>query len=112
MTTRGELLAADDDPDSAGVAFGAFAAVDGVLAPGASMEFSYSVDGATLGITEDGVYPVLVNVNGTTDDGLVRRVVELPSYLVRRPSVPDVFFTVARRPPLLSPFPRPPLVRF
>ena len=95
MTTRAELLAADADPDEAGVGLGDFAPVEGVLEPGGSRDFSYSIDADDLGITEDGVYPVLVNVNATTDDGLVRRVGELSTYLVRRPAVPDEKTTVA-----------------
>jgi hypothetical protein len=112
MTTRAELLAADEDPDEAGAVLGAFAPVDGVLEPGASVDFSYSIDAADLALTEDGVYPVLVNVNGTTDDGVVRRVGELSTYLVRRPAVPDEKTTVAWLWPVVSDTSRSPLGGF
>ena len=102
MTTRAELLAADVDPDEAGAVLGAFAPIDEVLEPGEERDFSYSVDAADLALTDEGVYPLLVNVNGTTDDGLVRRVGELSTYLVRRPAVPDERTTVAWLWPVVS----------
>jgi hypothetical protein len=102
MTTRAELIAADEDPDEAGAVVGHFAAVVDALAPGASVDFSYSVDAADLRLTDDGVYPLLVNVNGTTDDGAVRRVGELSTFLVRRPAVPAERTTVSWLWPVVS----------
>ena len=52
-----------------------------MLEPGDSINLQYSTTAAELGITQDGVYPVLVNVDGTRN-GLVERVGELSTYLV------------------------------
>ena len=108
MTTRAELVSADEDADEAGADSGDFVPVEGVLRPGATRDFSYSVEVDELGLTEDGVYPVLVNVNGTTVDGLVQRVGELSTYLVRRPAVPDEKTTVAWLWPVAADTSRPP----
>ncbi|WP_324275121.1 hypothetical protein [Blastococcus brunescens] len=40
-----------------------------------------------LRLTQDGVYPVLLNVNGTAD-GLEQRVGELSTYVVQQPAAP------------------------
>jgi hypothetical protein len=102
MTTRAELIAADGDPDEATTVFGDFTEVPGILGPGQSLDFSYSIDADDLALTEDGVYPVLVNVNATTDDGGRSRVGELATFLVRRPAVPDERTTVAWLWPIAS----------
>ena len=51
------------------------------------MTFSYTVGSDDLQLDQDGVYPVLLNVNGTVD-GDARRVGELPTFLVQQPVVP------------------------
>ena len=88
MTTRAELVAADADPDPADLVPGPFRDVPGTLAPGATVPFTYSVPAAALQLGEDGVYPVLVNVNAVPEGDVLRRVGELATYLVRRPAVP------------------------
>ncbi|MCO7222112.1 DUF6049 family protein [Klenkia sp. PcliD-1-E] len=84
---RGERLAtreqlADDvaDPSPGDVAQAPFVPVPGVLEPGDDASFTYTTTAADLALTADGVYPVLVNVNGTRA-GLVERVGELSTYL-------------------------------
>jgi hypothetical protein len=95
MTTRAELVAADADPDEAAAVVTTFEEVPGILAPGEWLPFSYSVEAEELALGEDGVYPLLVNVNATTDEGLRERVGELQSFLVHRPAVPEERTTVA-----------------
>jgi hypothetical protein len=95
MTTRAELVAKDADPDQSDTAVGPWTPVRGILAPGEELPFSYAIDAEDLFLTEDGVYPLLVNVNATTDDGVASRVGELSTYLVRRPAIPDEKTTVA-----------------
>ena len=95
MTTRAELIAADDDRDEAGAAATEFEPVEGVLGPGDRLPFVYTVEADRLGLSQDGVYPLLVNVNATTEEGIRERVGELQSFLVRRPAVPEERTTVA-----------------
>ncbi len=102
MTTRAELVAADADPDEATLLVGPWEPVPGILAPGESLPFRYSVDAERLSLAEDGVYPVLVNVNATTEEDIRERVGELSTFLVRRPAVPDERTTVAWLWPIAS----------
>ncbi|MCV2491271.1 DUF6049 family protein [Geodermatophilus sp. YIM 151500] len=100
LTSRAALaIEADQNPSTTVLA--TFQDVPGELAPGDSLPFSYSVPASDLQIDRDGVYPVLLNVNATTD-GLRRRVAELSSYLVQQPVVPDVRTTVAWLWPLVE----------
>ncbi len=94
LTTRQQL--ADDvvDPASGSAAQAPFADVPGELDPGDSLSFSYQATSADLGLTADGVYPLLVNANGTRR-GLVERIGELSSYLVVQPAAPASRTTVA-----------------
>ena len=64
-----------------------FQPVPGELPPGGEIDFSYTVGSDELRLDRDGVYPVLLNVNGTVD-GDQRRVGELPTFLVQQPVVP------------------------
>ena len=95
QTSRAELAAVELDPDPATTVVAAFQAVPGSLAPGAEVEFSYAVPSADLRLEQDGVYPVLVNVNGVVGDEDQRRVGELSTYVVQQPVVPTARTAVA-----------------
>ena len=92
LTTRDELAAVGREPDpSTTVAARLPGRAAGELAPGGELDFSYTVASDELRMDRDGVYPVLLNVNGTVD-GDQRRVGELPTFLVqlaRRAGGPD-----------------------
>jgi hypothetical protein len=81
LTSRQELADDAATPSAGDAAQAPFSPQDGVLEPGDSIPLGYTASAADLGIVEDGVYPVLVNVNGTRN-GLVERVGELSTYLV------------------------------
>ncbi|MGY1602006.1 DUF6049 family protein [Geodermatophilus sp. SYSU D00815] len=102
LTTRAELAAADDDPDPDTTVVPAFQDVAGELEPGDSTPFSYAVPADELRLDRDGVYPVLLNVNGTVDGGERRRVGELSTYLVQQPAIPAGRTSVAWLWPLVE----------
>ncbi len=81
LTSRQELADDAASPSSGDAAQAPFLPQDGVLEPGDSLPLTYRATAADLGIVQDGVYPVLVNVNGTRS-GLVERVGELATYLI------------------------------
>lgn len=87
LTTRDELATATRDPDPATTVLPSFQPVSGELAPGGEIDFGYTVGADQLRLDQDGVYPVLLNVNGTVD-GDQRRVGELPTFLVQQPVDP------------------------
>ncbi|TKJ26472.1 DUF6049 family protein [Blastococcus sp. CCUG 61487] len=87
LVTRAELAAADEDPDPATTVVPGFQQIEGTIEPGGSLEFTYVVDSAELRLDRDGVYPVLLNVNGTVD-GDTRRVGELSTFVVQQPLLP------------------------
>ena len=87
LTSRDELAAVGRSPDPSTTVLPAFQEVPGELAPGGEVDFSYTVASAELRLDRDGVYPVLLNVNGTVD-GDQQRVGELPTFLVQQPVVP------------------------
>jgi hypothetical protein len=95
LGTRAELIATDADPDPATTVTPAFVDVPGTLPPGESLAFTYELSAEDLGLTADGVYPALVNVNATDETGLVRRVGELGTWLIRRPVTADERTAVA-----------------
>jgi hypothetical protein len=101
-TSRAELAAADRDPDPATTVTPAFQEVPGTLRPGDEVEFSYAVPSAELRMDQDGVYPVLVNVNGTVDGDEQRRVGELSTFVVQQPVVPTERTAVAWLWPLVE----------
>jgi hypothetical protein len=100
VTTRAELSAAVPDPATAAVA--PFQDVAGELEPGDSLDFTYTVRSEELGFPGDGVYPALLNVNGSVD-GDPRRVGELSTYVVQEPMVPAARTAVAWLWPLTEP---------
>jgi hypothetical protein len=93
-TTREELAAAEADPDPTDAVTTAFRPVPGTLAPGGTLDFSYSVPAAQLQLDRDGVYPILLNLNGTAGDE-ERRVGELSTYVVQQPAGTPARTTVA-----------------
>ncbi|MGY2065921.1 DUF6049 family protein [Blastococcus sp. SYSU DS0619] len=95
LTDRPALAEAVSDPDPATAVQPAFEPLPFELGPGAGTEFSYTLDSAELRLEQDGVYPVLFNVNGTVDGDDERRVGELATFLVQQPVVPSSRTTVA-----------------
>lgn len=87
LASRAELTAADKDPDPAVSVVAPFSPLPGQaqLEPGDSTPFTYSLPAAALQLGQDGVYPALLNANGTVAGG-TRRVGELSTYLVAPPS--------------------------
>ncbi|MFD2092564.1 hypothetical protein [Blastococcus deserti] len=107
LTTRAELAAERQDADPATSKRAPFQPVPGQLAPGDDLTFSYTLPAEELDLTQDGVYPVLLNVNGTVD-GLDQRVGELRTYVVQQPPVPTARTAVAWLWPLVEPSHRTP----
>ena len=101
-TSRAELAAADRDPDPATTVEPAFQEVPGTLPPGEDVEFSYAVPSADLEMDQDGVYPVLINVNGVVDGEDQQRVGELPTFVVQQPVEPRARTAVAWLWPLVE----------
>jgi hypothetical protein len=102
LTTREELAAADTSGDPDTTVVPGFQDIPGELDPGEPMQFTYTISADALELGQDGVYPVLLNVNGTTDGGERRRVGELATYLVQQPAVPTGRTTVAWLWPLVE----------
>ncbi|MCZ2858823.1 DUF6049 family protein [Blastococcus sp. VKM Ac-2987] len=94
-TSRPALAEALSDPDPATTVQPAFTPLVDALGPGGSTEFSYTLDSAELRLDQDGVYPVLFNINGTVDGDEERRVGELATFVVQQPVVPSSRTTVA-----------------
>lgn len=101
MTSRSEVKAADRDPDADTAAVAPFAPQTGRLEPGDSLPFSYSVPASVLHLDQSGVYPVLLNLNGTVD-GDQRRVGELDTFVVEPPAAPTGRTAVAWLWPLID----------
>ncbi|MGY1736972.1 DUF6049 family protein [Geodermatophilus sp. SYSU D00684] len=95
VTTRADLLAADADPDPATAFTTPFQPLPGPLAPGDSAPFTVTVTTADLALDRDGVYPLLVNVNGTTADGEPSRVGEVRTHVVQQSAPPATATAVA-----------------
>ncbi|MGY1727639.1 DUF6049 family protein [Geodermatophilus sp. SYSU D01062] len=93
VTTRADLLAADADPATASTT--PFQPLPGPLAPGDSAPFTVTVTTADLALDRDGVYPLLVNVNGTTADGEPSRVGEVRTHVVQQSAPPATATAVA-----------------
>ncbi len=95
LGTRAELIADDTDPGPTTAATTPFVPLGQPLGPGASLSFTYSVTTAELRLDRDGVYPVLLNVNGTGADGTARRVAEVRTSVVQQTTAPAVATSVA-----------------
>ena len=94
-TTREELAAASSDPDPASAVTPGFRPVPGTLKPGGTLDFSYSIPAAELHLDRNGVYPVLLNLNGTTTTDEQQRVGELATFVIQQPAVTPARTTVA-----------------
>ncbi|MGY1855641.1 DUF6049 family protein [Modestobacter sp. SYSU DS0290] len=95
LTSRAELAEAADDPDDVTNVVAPFQPVDGELAPGQTLAFSFTTPAEELRLDADGVYRVLVNVNATSADGFTERVGDLSTWLVAQPAEPVTRTTVA-----------------
>ncbi|WP_369130496.1 DUF6049 family protein [Modestobacter roseus] len=95
LTSRAELADAADDPDDVTNVVTSFQPVPGELAPGGRLPFSYLAPAEELQLDADGVYRVLVNVNGTDEEGFTERVGDLSTWLVAQPAEPATRTTVA-----------------
>ena len=95
LTNRADLAADQLDPDPATAVVTAFQPVPGELAPGDDLPFSFTVPSEELRLAEDGVYPVLLNVNGAVDGLEQRRVGQLSTYVVQQPAAPTARTAVA-----------------
>jgi hypothetical protein len=95
LTSRRALAANLAAPGNATAATAPFLPVPGELDPGDSLSFSYTATTDDLQLAAEGVYPALVNVNGTRAGGTAERVGELSTYLVAQPTAPASRTTVA-----------------
>ena len=95
LTSRAGLAADQLDPDPATAVVTAFQPVPGELAPGDELPFSVTVPSEELRLAEDGVYPVLLNVNGAVGGPERRRVGQLSTYVVQQPAAPPARTAVA-----------------
>ena len=95
ITSRRGLAADVAEPDEGTAAAAPFLPVPGELDPGDSLAFSYTTTAEQLQLPEVGVFPALVNVNGTRDGGTTERIGELATHLVAQPAVPRSRTTVA-----------------
>lgn len=71
-TSRAELLALDKSQPGYTQAIGPIQNLPGPLASGASQQITVSAKTAQLKINDQGIYPVLININGETNSGPVR----------------------------------------
>src|SRR3712207_4398936 len=94
-TDRDQLTEAIDAPDPATTVLAPFTLLPAQLAPGDSTGFSYTVPSDALRLDRDGVYPALLNVNGTVDGDQEQRVGELATFVVQQPVVPAARTAVA-----------------
>ena len=100
--SRAELAVADRDPDPATTITAPFQDVPDALPPGGEVEFSYAVPSADLQMEREGVYPVLVNVNGVVEGDGQKRVGELATFVVHQPVLPTARTAVAWLWPLVE----------
>ncbi|WP_029434284.1 DUF6049 family protein [Blastococcus sp. URHD0036] len=103
VRTRAELLEADSDPDPATAATTAFQTIPDPLPAGEQLSVTYTTTTVDLQLGEDGVYPVLVNLNGAGADGEQRRVGELSTSVVQTSLPPGGATGVAWLWPLVEP---------
>jgi hypothetical protein len=102
VQSRAELQATDTDRDPMTDVATPFQAVPGELPPGGSLAFALTTTAAELQIDRDGVYPVLLNLNGAAADGERRRLGELSTFLVQPPAQPAAATGVAWLWPLVE----------
>jgi Family of unknown function (DUF6049) len=95
LPTRARLAADRAEPDEANTATAPFLPVPGDLAPGKTVNFTYTTTADVLHFDADGVYPLLVNLNGSRGDGTPQRVGELSTHVVVEQPTPATRTTVA-----------------
>jgi hypothetical protein len=95
VTTRADLLATDADAGPATTVSTPFTPLPGPLAPGDTVPFTVTATTADLALGGDGVYPLLLNLNGTGADGEQRRVGEIRTHLVQQTAPPATATAVA-----------------
>jgi hypothetical protein len=95
LGSRRALAADRAEPGPATAATARFLPVPGELDPGDSIAFVYTTTPEELDLPVDGVFPALVNLNGTRDGGAAERIGELSTYLVAQPAAPISRTTVA-----------------
>jgi hypothetical protein len=95
LSTREELAAELADPSAATTVSAQFSELSGDLEPGGSKTFTYATTADALQLTQDGVYPLLVNLNGTRDGGTAERIGQVSTHLVVQPATPAGRTTVA-----------------
>ncbi|HEV7869727.1 MAG TPA: DUF6049 family protein [Modestobacter sp.] len=88
LPTRAGLDADLTAPGEATTATAPFLEVPGDLEPGDSVSFTYTTTADVLQLGTDGVYPLLVNLNGSRAGGSAERVGELTTHLVVQQQVP------------------------
>lgn len=101
---RAQLAALDGEPDPATTVEPPFMPLEGRIEPGGplvdrvepgqALTFTYELDATELRLDGDGVYPVLLNVNGTVE-GDTRRVGELSTFVIQQPLEPVARTAVA-----------------
>ena len=87
LTSRTALTAEDRDPDPDTAVVPPFTSLRARLEPGDSTPFTYTLPATALQMQTAGVYPVLLNANGSVSGGQ-RRVGELSTYLVQPSAAP------------------------
>ncbi|MBB3677369.1 hypothetical protein FHX36_003104 [Modestobacter versicolor] len=95
LTSRRQFVDDLTDPGDASVATTEFQEVPGELEPGDSVTFTYTTTADVLQLTADGVYPLLVNLNGTPTGGTPERVGQQSTHLVLEQPIPAARTTVA-----------------
>jgi hypothetical protein len=96
LTDRDELADELADPGESSTVTAPFSEVPGGdLEPGDSRSFTYTTSADALQLTAGGVYPLLLNLNGTSADGTAERVGQLSTQLVVDQPAPSGRTTVA-----------------
>ena len=96
LTTRAALADDVEAPGDATAVTAPFAEVPGDLEPGGSVLFTYTTTAEALQLSAEGVYPLLVNVNGArAGGGSAERVGELTTHLVVQSPTPTTRTSVA-----------------
>lgn len=88
LTSRDGLRANDGDPSSSTSGFAPFIDLLTDLDAGDTAPFRYQTTAAVLGLDDLGVYPLMVNVNGTPDGDVEQRVGQLDTSLPFFPEPP------------------------
>ena len=112
LRTRSALLAAETDPAPSTPTAAAFKPISEALPAGETIRFDYTTTTTDLRLGEDGVYPVLLNLNGAGADGQQRRIGEVSTHVVQLGLPPAGTTGVAWLLPLVEPTHRDAAGRF